>query len=547
MLATGLCVSLLAPATAQTGDDSDAPLMPAPAATLQAATPPAATPPTIISQTVDKSAVSIYRDPDRRPDQSLNLGFLRGFALISEKRTISVPKGPATIRFDGVAEGMIAVSAIVTDLPGGTVQKNRDKAILSPAALVDGSLGNRVTLQRTNPGTGALEAIDAIVRSVANQGLVLETPDGFETLRCSGLPETLTFGQIPQNLSARPVLSVETVSPMATTVQVTLTYLASGFDWSAYYVAQMADSGQQLDLTAWLTLANSNDQIFADADLVVIAGTLNVAKPFYQLADKPNAAPLRLRCFPLGSTAKGSIPPPPPPPPSPAAPMMAEAMEDGAIMVTASRISAKAPSPVTASQEDLGDLKLYRVPFRSDVAANGQKQVAFAVKDDVRVQRVYKGDAAPYTTVTAAPMAVELQMVNTTQNGLGLPLPSGGFAVFETAFNRQLLLGEAMISDYPEGADVELIISRSNQVRLTTQEPNPPTKQQWQARTAKVSNANPFAIEVEVDLGEVAYWNIRRQSARTRTKDGLMVWIATIPANDSRELRYQIRDAGYQK
>ena len=36
----------------------------------------------------------------------------------------------------------------------------------------------------------------------------------------------------------------------------------------------------------------------------------------------------------------------------------------------------------TAKLEDLGDLKLYRVPFPVTVAANGQKQVALLVKDN---------------------------------------------------------------------------------------------------------------------------------------------------------------------
>ena len=106
----------------------------------------------------------------------------------------------STIRFEGVAEGMVAVSAIVTGLPGGTIEKNRNADLLSPASLVDGTLGNRVTVTRTNPATGGEVAEQAVVRTRADGGLVLQTGAGFEAVRCSGLPEKLTFDRVPAGL-----------------------------------------------------------------------------------------------------------------------------------------------------------------------------------------------------------------------------------------------------------------------------------------------------------------------------------------------------------
>ena len=57
---------------------------------------------------------------------------------------------------------------------------------------------------------------------------------------------------------------------------------------------------------SWLTLLNDNGQSFPDAELLVVAGTLNVVSDFRSLADPPDARPLRLTCYPLGSTAAGS-------------------------------------------------------------------------------------------------------------------------------------------------------------------------------------------------------------------------------------------------
>ncbi|WP_066113957.1 hypothetical protein [Blastomonas sp. CCH7-E1] len=241
-----------------------------------------------------------------------NLNFLNGFAVVTEKRTISVPAGPSTIRFAGVAEGMVAVSAVIRGLPGGIIEQNRDKKLLSPGALVDGSLGNRVTLQRTDPATGERTEQQAVIRSGSRGALVVQTDSGIEALQCSGLPERVVYTDLPAGLFATPVLSVDTVSPEAATVEVTLTYLASGFDWNADYVVKLGADGKSLDLFSWLTLANGNGESFADAELLVIAGTLNTRQPMRNLADRPRAAPLAIQCWPQGSTAEGMAYPVPP-------------------------------------------------------------------------------------------------------------------------------------------------------------------------------------------------------------------------------------------
>ena len=49
----------------------------------------------------------------------------------------------------------------------------------------------------------------------------------------------MQYAGLPKDLSAKPTLSVITQSDSAVTVKLTLTYMASGFDWQANYVAQV--------------------------------------------------------------------------------------------------------------------------------------------------------------------------------------------------------------------------------------------------------------------------------------------------------------------
>src|SRR5690606_13909846 len=168
---------------------------------------PAAAQPVATSLVPDKVSVSVFRDPGRDEGGEISPNWLEGFALISETRTVDLPAGEATVRFEGVAEGMIAVSAIVTGLPGGVVQKNRDAALLSPASLLDGSLGNRVHIRRTDGATGKVTEEEAIIRSGAAGAVVLQTSAGYEALRCTRPPGTVLAEGAAAGVAARPTPS----------------------------------------------------------------------------------------------------------------------------------------------------------------------------------------------------------------------------------------------------------------------------------------------------------------------------------------------------
>ncbi len=241
-------------------------------------------------------------------------GWPGGYALITETRTIRIPAGRSVIRFEGVAEGMMPESAIVTGLPRPANEKNRDARLLSPASLVDAYLKRSVTITRTSRATGKEKTEDAVIQSGPNGGVLLTTEAGVEALSCSGLPESLSYPGVPEGLSAKPTLSVTTDTAKATQATIQLSYLAQGFDWSANYVARVADDGKTLDLFAWLTVANGGSQGFAGASTQAVAGGLHRENA----AALPEGPPpeLHLQCWPMDITStypKWSIERPPPP------------------------------------------------------------------------------------------------------------------------------------------------------------------------------------------------------------------------------------------
>ncbi len=484
----------------------------------------------VTSSAPDGVAVTVYRAPNRDAAQALNLDWLEGYALVTERRTVDLPAGKATIRFEGVAAGMLPESALVTGLPAGVREKNLDADLLSARSLFARGFGRPVTLRRTHDNTDKVTEERAVIRSGPDGGVVVQTQAGFEAVNCGPLNESLIYDGVPPGLSARPTLSVETEAAAPARVTVTLAYLAWGFDWQANYVARMSADGKQAALTAWVTLASSDSTSFIDADAAVVAGKVNREGG----DDRPDApdGELVFRCYAMPQQVYPMAPPPPP------APMMMEgAMMD--IVVTAQRRdSAMMKAPVMVSQEALGDLKFYRVPMPTTVAAMAQKQVALLDQPKVKVSVFYRTDI--YGEGDSEVRQV-LRTRNRKEEGLGLALPAGQVSVMEPHDGAMLPVGEGSLDDHAVGEDVDIVMSRSTGVMLRTSQTG--SGDRWTDYEATATNARPVPVRLEAKIQFGDGQKIATPSAKLGRKDGHPLWAVTVPANGTVTLRYRITDA----
>jgi hypothetical protein len=497
----------------------------------------------VVSDKPEDVSITIYRSPDRG-EAAINANWPQGYALITETRTVRLSAGDAMIRFEGVSEGMFPESAIVTGLPNGVREKNRDARLLSPQGLVDAYLKREVMITRTDQATGRSRTQDVFITAGPDGGVIFESEEGFEALRCTGLPERMTFSKVPAGLSAKPTLSILTTSQGAVTAKLTLTYLASGFDWQANYVATVKQrpygEPSKMDLFAWLTVANGGNQSFEKANMMVIAGEPNRERRGDQL--RPTGGALQIRCWPMQRTHEvpynpGYLPPILPPPPAPMA-MMSDGGE--AIIVTAQRRSDKMMDmavPVAvmvAEQEDLGDLKLYRVPERVTVNAKGQKQVAMIVQPDVSYDRVYVADVDEYHEEKAAVDYI-LRSKNDLKSGLGVPLPAGKVAVFENSSFGPLLAGEGDLPDRAIDNEIEIVVGQSSDVRLSVTEiRRTKSREYWHA---EISNARDHPVTFEMKIP----YEISGRVKGIEKIDGVPTWRVTVPANDEAKLDYTVK------
>jgi len=481
----------------------------------------------ITSPAPDKVAVTVYRAPNA--SGTMDLEWLQGFAIVRETRRVSLPAGESELRFEGVAGGIIPQSAIIEGL-GVVVEKNRGAKLLSPGTLLDSLLGRRVHLRRISKATGAVREQEAVVRA-SGDGVVLETAEGIEALRCTGLNETPLAQTEPAMLSAKPALSVRlrTAHPMAGNV--ILTYLSSGFDWRAHYVATLTPSGDKMALFAWLTLANGDETGFANAETMAVAGRVN-REHAEVLA--PEVRPISLSCWPSQRTHEIPLEevvvpaPPPPPPPAPAIMMSAERSED--IVVTGSSI--------IAQREALGDLKLYRIPIPVTVAARSQKQVALLDQPSARLATLYRWRSS-FANEQNEPVdaARILKMENRTDHGLGLPLPAGSLTLFAERNGRPFLLGEGSMTDRAVGETVEVVLEGSPGVKVAQRQVRRDGKEHEMEVVVTNDDAKPVHFEVR-------FADERKPLSSSEglvRRDEAYWWTAMIPANGTRTLRIRYR------
>ena len=523
----------------------------------QAAPPVAMAQDVVAGPPVDLS-VTVYRDP-YRDEGGFDLDYLQGFALITETRRVVLTPGEHRLRFEGVADGIEPATAIVTGLPSGVIEKNRDAMLLSPSALVDAAQGQqgRVLLNRTDTATGRVTRTPATVRSAADGGVVFETAAGIEALRCSGAPETFDFETSASGLAASPTLSVLTRVTERIEAVVQLSYLSSGFDWSADYVADRTASAKTMDLGAWITLANSNSVSFKDARVQIVAGKVNHESG--EVEPVNFGGPILAYCWPLGSTSDspmplivGSI--------VSEAPALSYATRDVVVVTAMKRQESVEDVAVTAVQEDLGDLKLYRVPDRTSIMSRQAKQVRLFDRKGVPVKRVYEVFLSANDDVDYQPMTSIIRTKNDKKNNLGLPLPSGRVQIFETVGTgpsaQRLLAAETQLRDIAVDEETELRLAggpdiQVRQIRETVEvskrRPTVPLLRGLNRRTRvfdevsriEVTNARAYPVEIELRLYLHDEQELTRADHTVGRKNGQPMFVLTVPANDSVTVRYQ--------
>lgn len=414
-------------------------------------------------------------------------------ALVQDRRELTLPAGRSKQEFPDVS-ARIRPETVTLSGDIGIVEQNFDFDLLTPAALMQKAVGELVTIVRTNPATGA-EVRERAKILAANGGVVMQIGERIEVLRDDGLPTRVIFDRVPEQLRARPTLSITLDPARGGRQPVTLNYLTGGLGWSADYVALFDEAKGTMDVQGWITLTNQSGTPYSNARTLLVAGDVNANTNRYRYQPpRPNGG-----------------------------------------LVTA--------GTETANRERLGGYYLYPLPERTTIADKQTKQVSFLDVHGAPARRGYEyrvGWMASSDEPQSAATAIRFS--SSREGGLGDALPAGTVRVYQRdARGNPQFVGEHQINHTPMGSSLSLRTGDAFDVKvrpIVTQRTRV-NSDRWKTSMRYVlSNAGPKPVMV--DLIQDGLWGDTRIAEESRKSERLTadqaLWQVEVPANGEAEV-----------
>ncbi|PYO51698.1 MAG: DUF4139 domain-containing protein, partial [Candidatus Rokuibacteriota bacterium] len=217
---------------------------------------------------------------------------------------------------------------------------------------------------------------------------------------------------LPENLVSKPTLLWLLRNAQPAPQRIEASYLTGGMTWKADYVMVIDAADGKSDLTGWVTIDNKSGATYRNAALKLVAGDINRAtgrnepRRVLELAAKSGAA---------------------------------DASRD-------------------FRSEGFFEYHLYTLDGRTIVKDKQTKQLSLLSATDVPVDKhfIYYGAADYFRTQYGVPMSdqkvgVYLEIKNSKDNRLGIPLPKGKVRVYKAdTSGSQQLIGEDWIDHTPK-------------------------------------------------------------------------------------------------
>jgi hypothetical protein len=422
-------------------------------------------------------------------------------ALVQDRREIDVQGGRQRIEFQDVSAEIRPETVSLSASDVTIIEQNFDFDLLTPAKLMEKAVGHEITIVRVNPASGAETREQAQVLAT-NGGVVMKIGQRIEVLRDDGLPVRVIFDKVPDNLRARPTLSVTITSGHAGKRPASLSYLTPGLGWKADYVALFNEADSKLDVQGWITLTNSSGTTYENAQTLLVAGS-------------PGQT---------GVAPRSDWRQPPP------------------------RSTVQEAGRESGSRERLGDYYLYPLSERTTIANLQTKQVSFLDVRGVPAEHGYEF-RNPWLGTTETPQSAKAIYSFSTgaHAGLGDQLPAGILRFYmRDRRGEPQFIGESQIEHTPMGSTMSLATGDAFDVKVrpVVDKRTRLGPLDWQTNMRyELTNALPRAVTVK--LLQQGLWGDSRitdESIKsTRRSADSAEWEVMVPANGKADLTATFR------
>jgi hypothetical protein len=317
------------------------------------------------------------------------------------------------------------------------------------------------------------------------------------------MPGRLALPELPENLRARPTLVWLAHTSRGGSTDVETSYLTGGISWHADYVLQLDEKGETAGLQAWVTVDNRSGASFGDANLLLVAGDINQARPSH----------------------------------------------DKMVMM---ETAARAPSPASFQEETLYDYHMYTMQRPTNLLNNQIKQVSLFDTEGLEVTKHYRLQAMQHyfrgmgTMRELSKVSVSYSFENTEENRMGMALPAGVFRVYgRSSSGARQLLGEDRIDHTPKKETIELTVGRAFDIvaeRVRTKAEKLADNLYRTTFEITIRNHREDDVVVEVSEPVGGFWEVVEESiAHRRVSAQELAFDVSVPADGETVLTYTVQ------
>ena len=339
--------------------------------------------------------------------------------LVKDTRLIDLKPGVHELKFMDVAAKIDPTTVHIKSLINGSslnvLEQNYEYDLLSPQKLLEKFVGQKVQLATINPDTKKEEIVEATLLSTQG-GNIFQIGDKISI----GHPGRLLLSRIPENLIPQPTLVWMLENKLSKPQKIEASYLTSGINWKADYVAVLNKLDTMTDLTGWVTIDNRSGAAYQNALLKLVAGDINRVQGEMKMDyARPMAA-------------------------------------------------AKEASP-QFKEESFFEYHLYTLDRRTTIKDNQTKQMTLLDANQIPLKKLFIFAGSPqyyYSQMNQGSnkqkVGVFLELENSKKNNLGMPLPKGTVRVYKEDKDGSLqFIGEDRIDHTPRDEKFKIKIGEA--------------------------------------------------------------------------------------
>ena len=441
-----------------------------------------------------------------------------GFALVRDTRGITLKAGQNSIEVEDVAAKIDPTSILFKTLTAANsvsiLEQNYQYDLINPDNILNKSVGQRLTLTSFDSDGKPYTLSGVLMAPPANGGVVIKMDDGSMVLRPQG---QVSLQKMPEGLHPKPTLNWLLQSSRAGSQDAQISYITNGIGWNADYVALVNKNDTALDLTGWVTLNNASGATYNNAKLTLMAGDVRRQQtPVIRSSGSVSMYALKA-----------------------SAPQFEEKSFFEYHMYSMER-------PTTIRDNETKQLSLLEASGASvtkDLIYDGRKQwwSSWWYEGRTDVNPGGGSDTSTYHKVN-----VVLEVKNSKQNHMGMPLPKGRIRVYKLDdAGTQQFVGEDNIDHTPKDEKVRLYVGDSFDVVgdfKRTDYKKISDRVIEESFQVNVRNHKETAAQVKV-VGHVwSDWSVLKSTTKFTKKDAHTIeFPIKVPANGETIVTYTIR------